>query len=296
MTINGDGLVQKRRLSDRERFDVLALADICNSDEGLEIKLNIGSPPDDAAAGGNDFLYYVDGGETLAGYCALDAGRAIELCGMVHPAHRRRGLGRLLLDAASAEGRRRGVDSLLLICERASRSGQAFVKTTGAQYRSAELRMRLDLAAFRARPYDGARLTLRQAGPEHVEPLTRILAASFNDPEDATRARVQHDLPAPGGWFVLARLAGEPVGTLRVVDMDRTANIYAFGLLPAYRGRGLGRRMLEATLEALRQDGYTSAGLEVETENANAVALYRSCGFVETTTYEYYALDLPHLS
>jgi len=33
-----------------------------------------------------------------------------------------------------------------------------------------------------------------------------------------------------------------------------------------------------------------NAGLEVELENANAMALYRSCGFIETTTYEYYAL------
>ena len=293
MTVNGGELAQKRGLSDRERFDVLELAAICNTDEGLELKLNVGAAPGDANAGGNDFLYYADGeGGALAGYCALDAGGGVELCGMVHPEHRRRGIGRRLLTAATDECRRRGVARLLLICERASRSGQAFVRTTAAQYRSAELRMRLDLAAFRAQPPAGARLVLRRAGREDVEPLVRILSASFDDPEDTVRARVARDLPDQGGSFVLARLAGEPVGVLRVVDAGRAANIYAFGVLPAYRGRGLGRQILGATLDALRADGYASAGLEVETENANAAALYRSCGFVETTTYEYYALDL----
>jgi ribosomal protein S18 acetylase RimI-like enzyme len=288
--VNGDGLVQKRRLSGREKADVVALAATCNAHEGLELKLNVDAPPDDDDAGGNDFLYYADG--TLTGYCALDTGSGVELCGMIHPARRRRGIGRTLLAAAAAECRRRGVGKLLLICERSSRSGQAFVATTTAQYRFGELRMHLDLAAFQGSAPTDARFSVREAGRGDSEPLTRILSAAFDDPEDAVRARVERDLRDRHGWFNLARLDGEPIGTLRVVDAGPAANIYAFGLLPAYRGRGLGRRFLEATLDNLRAGGYVSAGLEVELENANAVALYRSCGFVDTTTYEYYALQL----
>lgn len=292
MTTDGVGPRQKRRLTEREKADVVELATICNNYEHLELKLSIDTPPDDDNAGGNDFLYYADDGDTLAGYCALDASGGVELCGMVHPAHRRRGIGRALLTAATAECRRRGVTHVLLICERASRAGQAFVIATGVQYRFGELRMRLDLASFQDRPQAGARLTLRRAGVEDVDLLVRILSAAFHDPEDAVRARVERDLPSPDAWFTLALLDGEPVGTLRVVDVGHIANIYAFGVLPAYRGRGLGRRMLGATLDGLRTRGYTSAGLEVETENETAVALYRSCGFVETTTYEYYRLDV----
>ena len=286
--MNGDGLVQQRRLSDREKADVVALAAACNAYEGLELKLSVDTPPDDDDAGGNDFLYYTDG--ALAGYCALDIGSGVELCGMVHPAYRRRGIGRALLIAATDELRRRGVGKLLLICERNSRTGQAFVTTTAAQYRFGELRMRLDLAAFQGSVPPDARLSVREAGRGDIEPLTRILSAAFDDPIDAVRARVERDLRDRHGWFTLARLDGEPIGTLRVVDAGPAANIYAFGPLPVYRGRGLGRRFLEATLDSLRASGYASAGLEVELENANAVALYRSCGFVDTTTYEYYAL------
>ena len=288
--VNGDGLVQRRRLSDREKADVVALAAMCNAHESLELKLNVDTPPDDDDAGGNDFLYYADG--ALTGYCALDIGSGVELCGMVHPAYRRRGIGRALLAAATGELRRRGVGKLLLICERDSRSGQAFVAETTAQYRFGESRMRLDLTTFKSASPPDTRLSVREAGREDSEALTRTLSAAFDDPWDAVRARVERDLRDRDGWFNLARLDGKPIGVLRVVDAGPTANIYAFGLLPAYRGRGLGRRFLDATLDSLRAGGYASVGLEVELENANAMALYRACGFVETTTYEYYALQL----
>jgi len=172
--VDGNGLIQQRRLSDREKADVVALAAACNAHEGLELKLNVDTPPDDDDAGGNDFLYYKDG--TLAGYCALDIGSGVELCGMAHPAHRRRGIGRALLIAATAELRRRGVGKLLLICERNSRTGQAFVAATTAQYRFGESRMRLDLATFHSASPPDARLSVREAGREDIEPLTRTVS------------------------------------------------------------------------------------------------------------------------
>ena len=42
----------------------------------------------------------------------------------------------------------------------------------------------------------------------------------------------------------------------------------------------------------LRVTGSLGVALEVETQNENAIRLYRSCGFVEVTTYGYYNVDL----
>lgn len=47
----------------------------------------------------------------------------------------------------------------------------------------------------------------------------------------------------------------------------------------AERGRGLGRRLLEATLEHLRQNGVNAAHLMVRPENDRARSLYESHGF-----------------
>jgi ribosomal protein S18 acetylase RimI-like enzyme len=50
--------------------------------------------------------------------------------------------------------------------------------------------------------------------------------------------------------------------------------------------------MLEQVIKEMRAVSRKDIGLEVETENTNAIGLYRSCGFVEITTYGYYNIDL----
>ena len=51
--------------------------------------------------------------------------------------------------------------------------------------------------------------------------------------------------------------------------------------MPTQERRGIGRALMEACLECARQMGYVQAELEVVADNASAIGLYRSLGFVE---------------
>ncbi len=72
-----------------------------------------------------------------------------------------------------------------------------------------------------------------------------------------------------------ALLSGEdpqeppPVGHILNIAVD-----------PAYRGRGLGKRLLEYALDYCRQVGAERVELEVRTSNSAAIALYQKYGFV----------------
>lgn len=64
------------------------------------------------------------------------------------------------------------------------------------------------------------------------------------------------------------------------------------GVLPAYRGAGLGRRLLADTLDAARAIGIERVELEVFASNTAAIALYRRMGFaVEGTKRRARKLD-----
>ena len=291
-------MVARHALNQDELAEVRRLQDVCNAYDGLDLKLNVAvarQGVDGRDEGAHQFLSYVTG--VLVGYCSLDFGGGVEVCGMVHPDCRHVGIGRRLLAAAVQECRRRGVPRILLICEDASAAGKAFVAAAGCRREFAEHRMELDASALAAAPVlasgaENQTIMLRRAGPEDVGTLARVQAGVFGDPEDAVRRSIQEDMGAPEYRFYLGLREDAPVSSLKVIFMDGKAAIYAFGVLPQYRGRGLGRQVLLRLFETLRPEGWMRFMLEVEPDNAAALALYRGLGFRMTTTYGYYLLDL----
>ncbi len=55
--------------------------------------------------------------------------------------------------------------------------------------------------------------------------------------------------------------------------------VLGMGIIPAYRGGGLGRRLIEATIEAAFAAGLVRIELDVHVDNARAAALYEKVGF-----------------
>jgi RimJ/RimL family protein N-acetyltransferase len=52
------------------------------------------------------------------------------------------------------------------------------------------------------------------------------------------------------------------------------------GVVPQWRGRGVGRRLLDATMAEARRVGFNRVELDVYADNARAIALYQRAGFV----------------
>jgi ribosomal protein S18 acetylase RimI-like enzyme len=52
------------------------------------------------------------------------------------------------------------------------------------------------------------------------------------------------------------------------------------GVAAAYRGRGLGRRLIDAAIKAAREAGFERVTLSVYAKNVHALELYRKAGFV----------------
>ena len=72
----------------------------------------------------------------------------------------------------------------------------------------------------------------------------------------------------------------------------RHSAVLGMGLVAPYRGRGIGTRLLAATLEAAACAGMQRAELVVRADNAPAIALYRRFGFtLEGTLRDYLRVD-----
>jgi ribosomal protein S18 acetylase RimI-like enzyme len=287
-------VVGVHQLTEEQAEQARALRDVCNSADGLDLKLGISASFTAQSAEPYAFLCALDG--VLVGFCTLsgDDDPELELCGMVHPAYRRRGIGRALLNAALASARRRlATLRVLAICEDASAAGRAFVAAAGGKHSFSENRM--ETAATPPAHATARTLDVREASQDEARDLARVIATSFGQSDDHMAEDIIRDMTVEGERYFLARLgdkSNEPVGAFKIFVDKPKAYIYAFGVLPEYRRRGYGREILEDILPRLFAEGWTAVGLEVDADNTPAQALYRSVGFHDVTVYGYYVLDI----
>ena len=77
--------------------------------------------------------------------------------------------------------------------------------------------------------------------------------------------------------------------------VDASIPELAISLYPEYRGRGIGRRLLESLLNSLCENGYEQVSLSVDKTNY-AVSMYRNLGFETIVEREHDYLMVKHLN
>ena len=78
---------------------------------------------------------------------------------------------------------------------------------------------------------------------------------------------------------MVALVDGAPVGVALLGRRERRGWIGSMGVLPAWRRRGIGRRLLQQVQANARRAGLHAIDLEVLTRNTAALALYEAAGF-----------------
>lgn len=104
-------------------------------------------------------------------------------------------------------------------------------------------------------------------------------------PLERSAAFVRELLAGAGVQVVAVDDADTVVGWCDIARGERPSIAHTghlgMGLVKAHRGRGHGRRLMEAALAAAKGQGVERVELEVFASNAPAIALYRKLGFCE---------------
>ena len=103
----------------------------------------------------------------------------------------------------------------------------------------------------------------------------RYLAANREADRDAAESQRQALLVADDGGVV----GFVSVGASRDADLPESGELFAIYVHPEHLGRGVGRDLMVAGLDALRAEGFADALLWVLDGNENARAFYESGGW-----------------
>ncbi|MFI5287729.1 MAG: GNAT family N-acetyltransferase [Candidatus Dormibacteria bacterium] len=262
----------RARLGGEDRSNVDRVRRACEAAEPLDLKVEL----DEADHLGRPIHFLASAGDDVIGYAGLTAGDEAEVCGMVHPSWRGRGVGHALLAHLQTAGSDLGRASMLVICEDAGPVAIDWMRRLGASRESAERRMVVRLMATGTPSTADAPLEVRPASDADHDRVVELLGEEFSDRPEERR---------------LVGLDGAGiVGTLRLIESSQRTMIYGFVIDEGRRNTRLGTRMLAAVFERLRADGVDEVGLEVDPDNIPAVRLYERFGFETVTTYRYMRL------
>jgi mycothiol synthase len=223
---------------------------------------------------------------------------------VVRPDHRRRGIGRWLVDLAETMERGRHRPNILIGRAPNDDAALAFLTATGFALHSVlwDLTLPADVpiaepawpAGLRARRYEPDRdleawvALFNVAFADHTTPLQLEIAVERSTVADP-------EFVAADTLVVEDETTGELVGFCATMPNRRDgvvavhAEIWTIGVRPDRQGMGLGRQLLRWGGQYLRSIGARNVELSVNGRNERALGLYESEGYARTQTRERWA-------
>jgi ribosomal protein S18 acetylase RimI-like enzyme len=132
-------------------------------------------------------------------------------------------------------------------------------------------------------------IEVRRAGVEDALDIARLLHdfnTEFGEATPGVEALSRYAARMLEAGEMTVLLAGAGPDGISLIRFRRSvwtggpeAHLQELYVVPALRGRGIGRGLLEATMAAAREGGATGIDLNTGTTDTVARALYESCGF-----------------
>lgn len=231
-----------------------------------------------------EVLWVLDDGQgNVCGFVGLEYGMGDQTATIhgpiVAPECRRGGYGSRLMVRALSEARQRDIRLLRVYIGHENNGGQAFAENHGFVWECWEYEMVCETA--QEPPILPPVLTIMVSDEmEDMPALFTIYRASF--PGGISFQDFQEQMAGDEyHTFVIARWKGHPVGFLR---LERYAGgrwwVHHLGVLPEYRGRGIGSYLLASGLaEAWRSSFTRAVSLDIHTDDESVIGFYKRQGF-----------------
>lgn len=273
-------------ITKEELNNIKSLQEICEKKEGYQLKLNFEMLKNRSENRTEDFFHYEEG--QLVGFLgSYRFGNKVELCGMVHPAFRKRGIFSKLLERGLSEVLKQNTETVLINAPAKSQSAKRFLKNVPCTFSFSEHQMRWHKTEIA----DVEEVMMRPSfGNEDWEAEIKLDVLGFGLKEREAREVNEMERKRGGEQRLLIEVNGQIAGKMRISESNGEAWIYSFAIFPELQRKGIGRRALAKAVNMEHQKGF-SIYLEVEAKNANALRLYESCGFRSYHSQDYYRYE-----
>ncbi len=275
----------EKLITEKQLNEIKVLQDECEKFEEITLKLNWEMLRNRRNDVKEDFFYYEE--DQLVGFLATYYfGEKVEICGMVYPNFRRKGIFASLLNEALNSIS--SVTTILLNTPEASNSAKEFIKNQNkCTYSFSEYQMvwkNQEVKEFT--PI----VNFTKAEQLDFSFISYLDVVCFGFEKNDAKKYNQRILNEPDRDLFILDVNDEKIGKMSLLREHNESWIYGFAILPEYQGKGYGKNALLQTIQKENEIG-NEIHLEVALENSNAKKLYLDCGFKQYNTQDYYKIS-----
>lgn len=275
-------------LSEEKERKIRELSKRCGEADGIEGDIYLSTELNYDKSIPAFYLGY-EGGE-LAAFLLLFMPEKMEaeVTAFTDPSRRRKGHFSRLYREASRVCRENGIRRLLLVIDERSAAGKAALGHLGdARYQFSEYRLEL---RHKETYSEIETVRFKEIAEEEREVYDTLALRALEMGEEREEFR-QAVLQNPSRHGYIQYWRGTPVGMFHLSCEEGETCIHGVGILPEYRGRGLGNVMIKYAAHRAWQFGQPVV-IEVDSQNERAYHLYRKNGFEVVQQMNYFGVTL----
>ncbi len=248
--------------------------------------------------------WVVSKGDAVVAYAHVqeDGETRLKGWGDVHPEHRGRGIGSVILERASARAAERFSTvpdgALDLAAADANEDAAALMRSRGFEYARSFRHMQVELDGAPGdpdEPPEGIEIRPIEPGSDLPE-IHAIFVDAFRDEwgyrevsfEEWRANEVETPSFDPSFWSI-AEEGGRPVGAISGLIWGSVGWVGELGVRKPWRGRGIAAALLRRSFSTFGSRGFTRVRLNVDADNpTGAVALYERVGMRKVRGWDIY--------
>lgn len=131
---------------------------------------------------------------------------------------------------------------------------------------------------------------IRRMTANDIDSVVKVERASFPTPWERHAFEFEMN-ENDAAYYLVCEMDGEVVahcGAWFVIDQGTITNV---AVLPAFRGCGIGKQLLQGMLDYCEREEITNISLEVRVSNEAAISLYEKQGFIKGPIRKNYYAD-----
>lgn len=226
-------------LTVKELYAIKELQKVCEQAGGFQLKLNF-SMLENRDENSTEDLFHYEKGKLVGFLGSYRFEDQVELCGMVHPDYRRRGIFSQLLEMGLEEAKKNNIKTILLNAPTGSQSAKEFLKGIPCALSFAEYQMKwheTDLT-------EDSAVSIRPSfSNEDWEAEIQLDVLCFGLDEKGVREFSQKARKNSNDQNLIIEADGKTAGKMRVSELNGEAWIYGFAVFPELQGKGIGEKL-----------------------------------------------------